>query len=169
MAKTNQEIVARIKEARQERKMTQQQLAELLGKTSAAISDMERAKVQVSASDLSTLAEALNKPIEFFYGEEIGDKEIQDMIAILRKQPPGEQQKSIETTKMLLRMQQIGDIANRNSEQQPTVEEIRDFIGDFITFSKQINEITSQMNKIRDELIQALQEQGIDILGLPKD
>jgi len=84
---TNQEIVARIKEARRQRNMTQQQLAALLGKTAAAVSDMERGKVQVSASDLSILANTLNKPIEFFYGEEIGDSDIQDLVAVMRKLP----------------------------------------------------------------------------------
>lgn len=162
---TNQEIVARIKEARLQRNMTQQQLAALLGKTAAAVSDMERGKVQVSASDLSILANALSKPVEFLYGEEIGDNDIQDLVAIFRKQSPEARQQSIETTKMLLRMQNMGDALIRNPEKQPSFEEIRDFVTDFMTFSKQMNDLTGQMNKIRDDLFQALKEQGIDIFG----
>ncbi len=162
---TNQEIVARIKEARRQRNMTQQQLAALLGKTAAAVSDMERGKVQVSASDLSILANTLNKPIEFFYGEEIGDSDIQDLVAVMRKQPHEARQQSIETTKMLLRLQSMGDTLTRDPENQPSFEEIRDFITDFMTYSKQINDLTAQMNKIRDELFQALKDQGIDIFG----
>ena len=62
----NEIIVKRIKAARMERGLTQQNLADQLGRTAAALSDLERGKVQVTASDLLKLARYLNKPIEYF-------------------------------------------------------------------------------------------------------
>ena len=41
------------------------------------------------------------------------------------------------------------------------------FITDFMTFSDQINDLITQMNIIRDQLRQVLNEQGKDILGQP--
>jgi len=54
-----------------------------LGITASTISELERGEVQISASDIYQIAQILNKPIEFFYGEEYGEKEIQDLITIL--------------------------------------------------------------------------------------
>ena len=62
-------------------------------------------------------------------------------------------------------MRNIGDILIRDPESQPSFEEIRDFVTDFMTYSKQMNEVIAQMNKIRDELFQTLRDQGIDIFG----
>jgi transcriptional regulator with XRE-family HTH domain len=84
----NNLIVKRIREVRIERGLTQQDIADQLGKTASAISDLERGKVQVSASDLFYLARYLNKPIEYFYGEEYIGEEIQDLIAIIRRTDP---------------------------------------------------------------------------------
>ena len=66
----NEIIVKRIKEARLERRLTQHNLAEHLGRSTAAISELERGKVQVTASDLYQISQMLNKPIEFFYNED---------------------------------------------------------------------------------------------------
>ena len=74
----NDLIVKRIKEARLERGLTQQNLAKHLGRSTASISELERGKVQVTASDLFLIAQLLNKPIEYFYGEEFSDKDIQE-------------------------------------------------------------------------------------------
>jgi len=39
------------------------------------------------------------------------------------------------------------------------------FVTDFMTFSDQMNGLITQMNVIRDQLRQVLNEQGKDILG----
>jgi transcriptional regulator with XRE-family HTH domain len=163
MITTNKEIVDRIKEARLFRGMTQQNLADALGKTSAAISDLERGKVQVSAIDLLKLAAVLNKPIEYFYGEEIGDKEIEDFVAVIRRQPQNIKKESMETTRLLLQMQSLNDVFDRNPDNQPTFEEVKDTFIAFITFSKKINDMTTQINTIRDQIMPMLKEYGINI------
>lgn len=161
----NETIVKRIKDARLERGLTQHDLADHLGRSTAAISELERGKVQVTASDLYQIAQLLNKPIEYFFGEEYGDTEIQDLIAFIRKQPPEIRAQSVETTKFLLSMQQWGDIAKANPDKEFTFEELQGFFSGFLKFSDQINDLTTQMNAIRDVLIQELKSKGIDTLG----
>ena len=161
----NDLIVKKIKEARLERGKTQSQLAERLGRSPAAISELERGKVQVSASDLNTIAEYLNKPIEYFYGEDFGDKEIQDLIAIIRKQPPEARNQSIAITSLLLFMQSIGDKLNKDPDFEPSIDEIRQFLDAFIVFSNQINQMTGEINDLRAKFVKELKSQGIDITG----
>ena len=84
----NELIVKRIKDARIERGLTQKDLADHLGRTAAAISDLERGKVQISASDLYKLAVFLGKPVEYFYGINYSGKEIEDVIALIREIDP---------------------------------------------------------------------------------
>jgi transcriptional regulator with XRE-family HTH domain len=159
----NEIIVKRIRDARLERSLTQHDLAEHLGRSTAAISELERGKVQVTASDLYLIAQLLNKPIEYFFGEEYGDTEIQDLIAVIRKQTPEIRTQSIETTKFLVQMQQLGDIANANPDKEFTFEELQDFFSGFLKFTKQINDLTPQMNAIRDMLIQELKSRGMEL------
>ncbi|MCZ7553156.1 MAG: helix-turn-helix domain-containing protein [Anaerolineales bacterium] len=159
----NDAIVKRIKEARQERGLTQHDLAEHLGRSTAAISELERGKVQVTAADLYLIAQLLNKPIEYFFGEEFGDSEIQDLIAVMRKQPLEVRTQSIQTTKLILQMQQIGDIVKNDPDKELPFDEIQTFFTAFLAFSKQINELTVKMNDIRDKLIQELKSQGVDL------
>ena len=83
----NEKIAKRIREARKERGLTQQDLANQLGRTAAAISDLERGKVQVNATDLYQISQFLNRPIEYFYGEDYLGSDVQDLIAIIRKMP----------------------------------------------------------------------------------
>lgn len=105
----NEVIVKRIKAARVERGLTQQSLADQLGRTAAAISDLERGKVQVTASDLFKLARYLNKPIEYFYGEEYIGDDVQDLIAIIRRTNPEIRALQLPIIKSILLMQQKSD------------------------------------------------------------
>jgi transcriptional regulator with XRE-family HTH domain len=159
----NEIIVKLIKEARLERGLTQHDLAKHLGRSTAAISELERGKVQVSASNLYQIAQLTNKPIEYFFGEEYGEKEIQDMIAILRKETPEARAQSIATTAMLLRIQEIGDKLKDDPEKELSIDELKDFFSSFIAFSKYLNDITAQVNDIRDKLLHELKLQGIDL------
>ena len=55
-----------IKQARESKRMSQEELGKVIGKTNVTISDIERGKVGVSAVDLALIAKALNKPLSFF-------------------------------------------------------------------------------------------------------
>jgi transcriptional regulator with XRE-family HTH domain len=56
-----------IKKAREETKLSQKDLAELIHKRQATISDIENGKGEVDASTLALLAHVLNKPLGYFY------------------------------------------------------------------------------------------------------
>ncbi|WKZ39858.1 MAG: helix-turn-helix transcriptional regulator [Anaerolineales bacterium] len=147
----NDLIVSRIRAARSEKGLTQKDLADYLGKTQATISDLERGKVQVSASELYDIASYLNKPIEYFYGEEIGDKEIQDMIAVLRKTPPEHRRATLEITNMILQMQNISDdVSKYPSSDEIPIEKIQQFYNWFVPFAAAINEMSRTVNEIRE-------------------
>ena len=160
----NDLIVRKIKDARLERGLTQKDLAEHLGKTSAAISDLERGKVQVAASDLYHIAQLLNKPIEYFFGEELGDNEIQDLVAVLRKQSREGQANSIKFSRMILRMQELGNLAKSVPEGKDLpIETIKEFYNIFVPFSMAMNKMTNVLNKLRDKFDAELKLQGIDL------
>jgi len=65
--KINRYIRERIREAREKRGRTQDELAKELERSRVAVSDIERGKAQVNASDLVIIASYLEKPIAFFY------------------------------------------------------------------------------------------------------
>jgi len=159
----NEIIVKRIREARLERDLTQHDLAEYLGRSTAAISELERDRVQVTASDLYLVAQLLNKPIEYFYGEEYGDKEIQDLIAILRKQSPEGREQTIKTTSMLLEMYKYAQFAESNPGNELPIEEVTNFFGRLLNYKKNINNLQIQLDKIISLFAEELKKQGIDI------
>lgn len=57
----------RIKEARAQRGVSQLDIARVLYKTGSAVSDIERGRVEISARELSLIADYLEKPISYFY------------------------------------------------------------------------------------------------------
>lgn len=56
-----------IRKAREEARMSQEELAELIYRKRLAVSEMENGKVEISAWTIPLLAQALNKPITYFY------------------------------------------------------------------------------------------------------
>jgi transcriptional regulator with XRE-family HTH domain len=145
----NDLIVQKIKEARKERGLTQQDLANYLGKTSAAISELERGKVQVSAGDLYQLAQLLTKPIEYFYGIESGDKEIQDIIGLIRRMPPEARKQQLPMIAMMLQMLDIGQEVKETEDEAQQLELAKEFYNLFLPYSTMMNKWIAQMNEIR--------------------
>jgi transcriptional regulator with XRE-family HTH domain len=72
-------ISERIREARRERSKSQQDLAHFLYKTGKVISDIERGRVHVDLFDLSLIAEALDKPISYFFPPFLTEGSEQDL------------------------------------------------------------------------------------------
>jgi transcriptional regulator with XRE-family HTH domain len=60
-------IREKIKQARLAANESQSDLAKFFGKSRVTISDMERGRVDISASDLSFIAAHYNKPISYFF------------------------------------------------------------------------------------------------------
>jgi len=69
--KLNQYIRKQIKQARLEAGDSQKLLARQMEKTAAAISDLERGRVSVNASDLGFIAAYYEKPISYFFPSDL--------------------------------------------------------------------------------------------------
>ena len=111
---SNTYIGDRIREARKVRNRTQSDLAEALGKTTGAVSQLEQGNVQISVIELAKIANYLNKPIEYFFGEEYLGDDVQTLVAVIRKMPPDVRKDQISMIQSLLDIQSIGDeIENR--------------------------------------------------------
>ncbi|MDK2888388.1 MAG: repressor LexA [Thermoanaerobacter sp.] len=70
-----EEIGRRIKKAREDRGLTQEQLGEKLGFTKTAINLYEKGKRRISIDDLKRISVILGKPLSFFLGENISSME----------------------------------------------------------------------------------------------
>ena len=148
----NQAITRRIRVARKERGMTQSDLAEYLERTAAAVSDLERGKVQVSAEDLHTLSRVLLKPIEYFYGEEFGEADIQDITALLRQMPDDLRKTMIPTMERFLGIMQL----TRKIELTDDEEELRNLALKYYELAAPyvdaVNKMATRGNDIQQKL-----------------
>jgi len=151
------------KKARIERGYTQKELGNHLGRSAASISELERANVQVNAADLYSISKFLNKPIEYFYGEEDGENEIKDLIAILRRQSPEAMNQSIMVISLIIQMQEVSDKLNENPDEDPSIDDIRKFLDAFIQYQEYLNKLSINLDEIKSKLINELKEQGIDL------
>jgi len=109
MELSNEYIGDRIRQARKDRNRTQSELADALGKTTGAISQLEQGNVQVSVVELAKIADFLNKPIENFFGEEYMGDDVQTLVAVIRKMSPDVRKEQVAWIKSLLEIQTIGD------------------------------------------------------------
>jgi len=109
MKLSNEYIGDRIRQARKDRNRTQSELADALGKTTGAISQLEQGNVQVSVVELTKIADFLNKPIEYFFGEEYMGDDVQNLIAVIRKMTPEIRREQVAWIQSLLNIQTIGD------------------------------------------------------------
>ena len=164
MAIKNKEIALQVQKARNARNLTQKELALRLGKkTAAAISEMERNKTHISAEDLAIIAETLNTPIEYFYGEEIGDEEIQDFVAILRKASPESKETTLKITKATLSMQEAADVFSRDPDHNMTSEEAKRFINSILDYKAYIDNLGGTLNGMVLLIESVLKQQGIEL------
>jgi len=154
----NETIAKRIRKARVERDLTQQDVADYLGRTAASISDLERGKVQVSASDLFKLSKFLNKPIEYFYGEEFLGDDVQDLISIIRRMPPEIRSDQVYMIKTIIDLQRqsdvLLDIEDRDEElQKEHAKEIYNILNNYlILITEMRNRALHAKNQLEDIL-----------------
>ncbi|MBN2556130.1 MAG: helix-turn-helix transcriptional regulator [Anaerolineales bacterium] len=141
MSITVNEIARRVREARKQRGLTQKDLADHLGRTAAAVSDLERGKVQITATDLMALSKLLEKPIEYFYGEDFLGEDVQDLIAILREITPEEQTNIVSTVKYLRKLQEIMNEMKATDDKEKIAGLLRDFYSFLQPFLEQITSI----------------------------
>jgi transcriptional regulator with XRE-family HTH domain len=161
----HEEIANRIKQARIERGFTQQDLARFLNKSASNISDMERNRVQVSALDLYVLAQALNKSVGYFFGEQWVEGPIEDILVLLRNQTPEARQRSLEMMRIWMSLQTMQqELAI--SDREPTPEEQQKIIAEIVKFLVQFEHMRQQVDALRAQLVEGLKEHGIDLAAL---
>jgi transcriptional regulator with XRE-family HTH domain len=126
---------------------------------------MERGKVQISASDLSMIADILNVPIESFFGKKLGDQYIQDLVTLLRKETHEGREKSLAMVKMMLQMFQMTDSIQLEPDIELTPEEIGEFYKNFYTLTMQVKVLLTQLEEIQENFKQEMKNQGISLPG----
>jgi len=160
----NSDISLLVQKARKKRNFTQKKLALLLKKSPMNISDIERGKVKITAEDLSKIADALNKPIEYFYGVDFGAEAIQDMITIFRRSPPEAREAAVKTSTLILRMLEKADAIRFDSKSRANAHDANDFISSYQEFNDGINGLTATLNGMRFLLENAQKAQGSEIM-----
>ena len=145
-------IAQRIRAARLQRNLTQQDMADKFKKTSAAISDIERGKTQITASDLLIFAELLIKPIEYFYGEDFGDPEIEDLIALMRKLPPEMRRQQLPIMVMMLRMAEINANMQNTEDKEKQIEAGKEFYELFLPYYNMMDTLMGQLKEAKINL-----------------
>ena len=146
-----------------EKGLTQKDLADHLGRTAESISDLERGKVQVTASDLYKISLFLRRPIEYFFGENFGVEEIQDLVSILRSQPEEYREANIDYIQKMIKLQMLGNEITSKPQDDVTVDQVKDFLDLLIDLTHQ-NKVAS--NKVEDATKLVLTEiefKGINI------
>ena len=152
------QISKRIREARIERNLTQQELAEYLGRTAPSISDLERGKVQVSARDLKRIADYLGKPVEFFFGEEYLGDDTQALISLIRKMPPEIRSNQVAAISSMLLMQRTTDelMSIDDADEEAQKEHAKAVYNALGTYLIQITEMRDKALEVKSQLEEVL-------------
>lgn len=163
MSASNDQIIEKIREYRKRSGKTQLDLATLLGKTPASISDLERGRVQVLASELSQIADFLNVPINSFFIEALEDEEIQNVIYAIQEQPKEARISSFGMVKLYLEILALYKKVMANPKKKYLPEELGEIVTKILTFTSQYKAMTSKLDSTIDGLMQVLKEQGITL------
>ncbi|MDO9545147.1 MAG: hypothetical protein Q7J07_00155 [Pelolinea sp.] len=129
------------------------------------ISDLERGKVQVSASELSQIAEYLNTPINYFYSNALDDEEIRKVIFTIQEQPKEARLNSFTLVKLFIEIQSLSKKILADPEKEFEPEELGEIVTKILTFQAQFKAVTSKLDSTVEGLVQVLNDNGI---SLPK-
>lgn len=162
----NKIIAQKIKESRKEKQITQKELAEHLGKNAVSISDIERNRVEVSASELHKIAKYLDKPIEYFYDENIKSNEIQEIVSMLKRQSVKDINNLYRPIKLIVQLKDIENISRKfpPNEQIPP-EKLIEFSSVVFPLRDTIEKLSEKVNIIADMLYK---EMKVNNLKIPK-
>lgn len=78
----------RIRQAREVRGWSQEELATLIGKDQTAISEYETGKRKISVTELPHLAQVLHVPVAYFFGQPAPDDSLGEALLIHFRQLP---------------------------------------------------------------------------------
>ena len=155
MSRINEIVVERIKELRKERGKTQQDLAEHLGKTAAAISDLERGKVQVSVDELNKISAFLEKPMEYFISEKPMTEGHETIAGVMKEVSPENIMDLSKQIRLIIKMRKF----EKNLD--PSDEEFEEFVSDFFSYYNYLRGQVDKMNEVYEFLNEELKKRKI--------
>jgi hypothetical protein len=94
----------------------------------------------------------LVKPIEYFYGEDFTDSEVEDVIAIMRKLPPETRKQQLPLMTMFLRMAQINVEMQDVSDEEKQIEAIKEFYELFLPYYNSMESLMSQLKDAKKNI-----------------
>ena len=147
----NDLIVERIKKAREDLGLKQHHLAERLNRTPAAISELERGKVQINAADLYELAQLFEMPISYFYGEDYEDPREGKLISYLRQVPEEVRQKAISFITVTLEIQLKTEQYKKAMDggEQEKIKAVRDYYNTTGKYLATLEELKEQSLRLK--------------------
>ncbi len=151
-------IGIKVREARIIRGFTQQNLADHLGKTPQAISEIERGNTQISAIDLHKLAELLSMPIEVFYYDTDLDQEVNVILSLIRKLPPDVMKLQLTLIKSILEFEvKQSKFKSLDFEETDDIEQyVSDFYGHLVRFVRNLDSIREKIIETKTQIEDAL-------------
>jgi hypothetical protein len=107
----------------------------------------------------------LRKPIEYFFGENFGGEEIQDLVSILRSQSPEYRKANVEYIQKTVRLQTLGYEISNNPEEEITEEQIKEFMELLIDLTNKNKYASNQVENATKRLLTEIDFKGIDLSG----
>lgn len=104
----------------------------------------------------------MRKPIEYFFGEDFGGEEIQDLVSILRSQPEEYRKSNIEYIQKMIRLQILGDEIISKPEDQISADQMKDFLDLLIDITNQNKAASNQVEDATKLVLTEIEFKGID-------
>ena len=138
-------------------------MANLLGKTSSSISDLERGKVQVSASELSKIANYLNVPISSFYTDNLDEEYMLNVVNIIARQPEATRVSTFAMMNLFLEAQGMSNMILSDPNKEYSPDELGEMVGKILTFQSHFSAMTNKFDNLIKELVGILKDYGITL------
>lgn len=159
----------RINQARTELGMSQADLAEKAYLKQSSISRIEAGTRPISAEEILYLSQALKKPAEYFFGDEVGGKEIQEIVMGIRELPSKDRADIYRQVKFLLDLKGIEIEARQYPPNKKIpVELIQNYYNRILPITANANELNDKINKIHDMLDAEMEKNGLKRAGKKK-
>ena len=144
-------IGKKIAEAREQRGLTQKDLADFLElKSPQAVSEIERGKVNIAAADLYKLADYLTKPIAYFYGDYFDSPEREDAIALVKQLSQEELKGLVNLARANTRMKGLAASLPQEGLLNPAdhIDMLQKFYSEILDIKKPIEAQLMTMNQV---------------------
>ncbi|MHA1331775.1 MAG: hypothetical protein ACTSR2_11930 [Candidatus Hodarchaeales archaeon] len=104
----------------------------------------------------------MKKHIEYFFGENFGGKEIQDLVSILRSQSPKYRKANIEYIQKMIKLQMLGDEITSKPKEEVTVVQMKDFLDLLIDITNKNRVASTQVENATKRLLAEIDFKGVD-------